>query len=235
MIQRLFIFLFLLLAAPVGAAEFEYIIVSGGPALRQWENYRRAGEQHDRWWGNFVATAMTRIKDLKREQPGMQITWLAYRDAYARRGAEDGKPYASWLGEKQAKYGIKVVYFSSGEDIIRYINKGQSRWRTKIAGFEYFGHSNKYCFMFDYSSEIYGASISWLHENQLRNINSGAFAKGAYCKSWGCHTAESMSAAWKHATGIWMVGAVGKTDFTDLHLRGNYPGLSSGSHWRTRG
>jgi len=226
----------LLASAPAAqAASFEYILVSGGPALRQWEDYRRAGEQHDRWWGNFVATAMARIQELRRNQPGLPITWMVYRDAYTRRGAEDGKPYAAWCAEKQAKYNIKIVWFNSGSDVINYINKGVSRWRTKIAGFEYFGHSNKFCFMFDYSSDIYGASSAWLHENDLRRINKGAFAPNAHCQSWGCHTAESMSAAWKRATGIWMIGAVGKTDFSDMHLRNNRVGLSPGSHWRTRG
>jgi hypothetical protein len=178
---------------------------------------------------------MARVKDIRQQQPAMPVTWMVYRDAYLRRGAEDGKPYAAWAAEKQAKYGIKIVWFSSGDDVVRYINKGQSRRRTKIAGFEYFGHSNKHCFMFDYSSEIYGASCSWLHENDLQNINSGAFARNAFCKSWGCHTAESMSAFWKKATGIWMIGASGKTDYSDLHLRNNAPGLSSGAHWKIRG
>ena len=235
MFARLLLLLTVLWTSAASAAQYEYIIVSGGPAMRRWENLRRAGEQHDRWWGNFIATATNRIRELKKAQPDMPITWLVYRDSYIRRGGEDSKPYTSWVAEKQAKYGIKVVWFSSGDDVIQYINKGQSRWRTKIAGFEYFGHSNKFCFMFDYSSEIYGVSTSWLHQNDLRKISSGAFAPNAYCQSWGCHTGEAMSAMWKKATGLWMVGAYGKTDYTDLHLRDNKPGLSSGSHWRTRG
>jgi hypothetical protein len=89
--------------------------------------------------------------------------------------------------------------------------------------------------MFDYSSDIYGVSSSWLHENDLRKISGSAFASNALLKSWGCHTAESMSAVWKKVTGIWMIGAYGKTDYSDMHLRDFRPGLSSGSHWRTRG
>lgn len=234
-------FLLLILSAWLGlssvatAADFEHIIVSGGPALRQWENYRRAGEQHDKWWGNFIATATRRIRELKQTTPQVPITWLVYRDAYARRSGEDGKPYAQWIAEKQSTLGIKIVFFTSGDDVIRYINKGQNRWRTKISGFEYFGHSNKHCFMFDYSSDIYGVSSSWLHENDLRKISGSAFASNALLKSWGCHTAESMSAVWKKVTGIWMIGAYGKTDYSDMHLRDFRPGLSSGSHWRTRG
>ena len=37
------------------------------------------------------------------------------------------------------------------------------------------------------------------------------------------------------ATGLWLVGAYGKTDYTDLHLRDNRVGLSPGSHWKKRG
>lgn len=217
------------------AQSFEYLVVSGGPALRKWENLRRNGEQHDRWWGNFIATAVTRIKEIQKAQPGMPITWLVYRDAYTRRTAEDGKPYNVWIQEKQAKYGIKIVNFSSGSELINYINNGQNRSRVKVAGFEFFGHSNKYCFMFDYSSDIYAVSTAWLHQSDLKRIHSSAFAKNAYCQSWGCHTGEAMSEEWKKATGLWLVGAYGKTDYTDLHLRDNHVGLAEGSHWKKRG
>ena len=56
---------------------------------------------------------------------------------------------------------------------------GQPRDRVKIADFEYFGHSNKACFMFDYSSNVDSASKSFLHESQLRQINGWIFARNA--------------------------------------------------------
>ena len=49
----------LLLAAPVLAQE--YIVVSGGPALRKWEDYRVPEEQHDRYAGNFIKAAHIRL------------------------------------------------------------------------------------------------------------------------------------------------------------------------------
>ena len=214
------------------AQSGEYIILSGGPALRRWEDLRRTGEQHDRWWGNFIAPASNRIGVLRHQHPGLAITWLVYRDGYARRGAADGKPYPAWIQEKQAKYNIRIVWYSSGQDVINYINSGMNRGRTKITGFEYYGHSNKFCFMFDYSNDIYGVSSSWLHERDLPKLRSSAFAKNAFCQSWGCHTGESMSAAWKKATGVKMIGAYGKTDYSDMHLRNWKPGLSPGAHWR---
>lgn len=223
-----------LLVQNASAQSNEYILVSGGPALRQWEDLRRAGEQHDRWWGNFVVTAMVRVKELRKTQPNLPITWLVYRDAYLRRASVDRQPYTTWIQEKQAKYNINVVWFRSGADVINYINAGQNRSRVKISGFEYYGHSNKYCFMFDYSSDIYGVSSSWLHQNDLKKIRSSAFASNAYCHSWGCHTGEAMSEYWKKATGVWMVGAVGKSDFSNLHLRDNRVGLSAGGYWKSK-
>ena len=220
-------FVALLLACATGNAA-EYVILSGGPALRKWEDLRHVGEQHDRWWGNFVATAVTRAKEIKKAQPELQVTWLVYTPAYSRRTAADKKPLTSYIMEK-SKYGIKVVPFSNGGDVINYLN---GRARGSITGFEYFGHSNKFCFMFDYSSEIYGVSTAWLHQNDLKRLRGSVFASNAYCQSWGCHTAEAMSDEWKRVTGVWLVGAIGKTDYTDLHLRNNRVALSSGAHWK---
>ena len=93
------------------------------------------------------------------------------------------------------------------------MNNGQPRDQVKIVGFEFFGHSNRACFMFDYSNNIDSACKSWLHENELTKISRRAFARGAYVKSWGCHTGESMSKKWYAATGTHMIGAIGKTQF----------------------
>jgi len=216
-------------------AQNEYIICSGGPALRKWEDLRNPGQQHDRWWGNFVRTARVRMQELQRTQPkGTVITWLVYRDSYLRRAAEDHDPLTSHIESVQSTYGINLVWFRSKDDLINYINRGSStvpRNRHKISGFEFFGHSNKYCFLFDYSSDVYAASTVWLHENDLPRISRGAFARNAYCQSWGCHTGESMSRAWKKATGVPMVGAIGKTDYSFMHLRGWKVALGSGGRW----
>ncbi|MFZ3375937.1 MAG: hypothetical protein WA183_10320, partial [Chthoniobacterales bacterium] len=103
--------------------------------------------------------------------------------------------------------------FQNGSDVINYLNNGQKRERLKITGFEYFGHSNRACFMFDYSNNIDSACKSWLHDSELTQIHRGIFARGAYIKSWGCHTGEEMSKKWYSATGTHMIGAVGKTQY----------------------
>lgn len=233
--RQLFSALFLFtcgLALPA-AADTEYLVVSGGPAVRQFEDLRRPGEQHDRWWGNFIRTARVRMQEIQRSAPpGTRITWLVYRDAYVRRGAEEHQPLTQNVESVPKAYPfINLVWFRSTDELVRYINTGQSRRSMKISGFEYFGHSNKFSFMFDYSSDVYATSTAWLHENDLGKIHGSAFAKKAYCQSWGCHTAESFSKVWKRQTGCSMVGAQGKTDYSDMHLRDWHVGLSSGARW----
>ena len=101
----------------------------------------------------------------------------------------------------------------SNPEVIDYLNSGQPRDRVKVADFEYFGHSNKACWMFDYSSNVDSASKAWLHEQDLVKIHRGIFAKNAFVKSWSCHTGESMNRKWKSATGVAMIGAIGKTQY----------------------
>jgi len=217
-------------------ADTEYIVVSGGPAVRTFEDLRKPQEQHDRWWGNFIRTARVRMQEIHKTAPaGTHITWLVYRDGYVRRGASERQPLTQNVESVPKAYPfIKLVWFRSTDELIRYINGGMSRWSTKISGFEYFGHSNKFSFMFDYSSDVYANSVCWLHQADLGRISGSAFAKNAYCKSWGCHTAESMSREWKRRTGVWMIGAQGKTDYSYMHERNWQVGLSSGSRWVNR-
>lgn len=220
--------LLLLPTAPAAAqSRGEHIIVSGGPALRKWENLRAPGTQHDRWWGNFIRPARVRIQELQKQDPHAIITWLVHRSAFVTRSQEDQRDLISLVESVRDAYRVRLIWFNAGDQVINYINNGQNRSRLKISSFEYFGHSNKFCFMFDYSNLIYGASKSYLHQNQLRKIHSRAFANDAFCKSWGCHTGESMSAVWRQATGVPMIGARGKTTYENP-LK---PDLSPGSHW----
>lgn len=217
------------------AADTEYIIVSGGPAVRSFEDLRKPEERHDQWWGNFIRTARVRMQEIHKANPtGVRITWLVYRDGYVRRAASERQPLTQHIESVPQAYPfINLVWFRTTDELIRYVNSGQPRSRMKISGFEYFGHSNKYCFMFDYSSELYAVSTTWLHQADLGRLSSRAFASNAYCRSWGCHTGESMSGVWKKKTGVWMVGATGKTDYSHMHERNWQVGLSSG-RWVNR-
>ncbi len=198
----------------------EYIILSGGPSLHEWEKYKAA--PHDQWWGNFIRSARMRIQELRKQAgPNARITWLVYRPAYARRASRMNEPeLIANIQSVRDKYGVNLIWFNDGSQVIGYLNSGLPRNQVKIANFEFFGHSNSKCFMFDYSNQIDSASKSWLHEDELKGIKRGIFTKDAFVKSWGCHTGESFSAAWKKATGKKMIGAIGKTDYSHISTVG---------------
>jgi hypothetical protein len=198
------------LAAP--PPKTEWILLVGGPSMYQWEKYK--AQPHDHWWANFVRAARLRTEQLRAENgPDQMITWLVYRQGYIDRATQEKQDLVSHVESIRDKFNVHLVWFDSGADVLRYINGGQPRDTLKIGGFEYFGHSNKACFMFDYSNVIDSACKSWLHENDLRKIDRRVFARKAYVKSWGCHTGESMSQKWYTATGTHMIGAIGKTQF----------------------
>lgn len=204
------IFLSILLLSQVTQAE--HVIVCGGPALRAWEDYRTEEDRHDRWWANFVRASTLRMAEIRltygKEAP---LVWLVYKPGYEARGHEDNKPYTTWIAEQATKRNATLIWFNSSSD---YISKINSRPHKSVVTYDYFGHSNKSTFMFDYGSEIMAVSTAWLHENDVSKLNSSIFAKDAICKSWGCHTGASMSAVWKKKLGLPLIGAKGKTLYT---------------------
>lgn len=218
-------------AVSAHAVEKEYVILTGGPSLIEWEKFK--SEPHDRWWGNFARASRVRIQQLRQQfGPDAKITWLVHRPSYARRGSrQDKTDLISNIISVRDKYGVNLVWVNDGQDVINYLNNGQPRHSVKIANFEYYGHSNRACFMLDYSNEIDSGSKGWLHENELSAIHRGLFTKDAFIKSWGCYTGEGMSKKWREATGKKMIGAIGKTDYAHGHERGWIPALSQGSRW----
>jgi len=205
---------FLALAtAPLKAAPDagEIIIISGGVSLWQWEKWK--GQPHDNWWMNFVRAARLRIQEIKTRDPGAQITWLVFKPSYVTRARQENNDLLSHISSVRDAYGVKLVFFNETADLIGYLNHGHPRSQVKITALEYFGHSNKACWMFDYSNNIDSASKAYLHEKEFGQLKRGIFAKGAVVKSWGCHTGESMSRRFLAATGVPMVGAIGKTQY----------------------
>jgi hypothetical protein len=204
--------LLLLLGGSALAADGEYIIVVGGPSMYQWEKYKVY--PHDHWWANFVHAARLRSEQVRAQLgPDARITWLVYKQGYVDRGTQEHQDLIGLIDSVREKFNLDLVWFHAGSEVIDYLNNGQPRNQVKITGFEYFGHSNRACFMFDYSNVLDSASKSWLHESELSKIDRHDFAHGAYVRSWGCHTGESMSKKWYRATGTHMVGAIGKTQF----------------------
>lgn len=209
-------------ADPVApAASGEFIILAGGVSLHVWEKWK--AQPHDNWWMNFVRASRIRIEEIQASSPGAQITWLVYRPAYVNRAKQENNDLISHITSVRDAFKVKLIWFDNASEVISYLNNGQDRSRVKIANFEFFGHSNKACWMFDYSNTIDSASKSWLHQNDFSKLKRGIFTRDALVKSWGCHTGESMSGKWRAATGVSMIGAVGKTQYMTHEL----PTLSS--------
>jgi len=212
------------LAAPspaVAAPAGEYVIVVGGVSLWMWEKFKDA--PHDNWWMNFVRAARIRTEEIQAKTPGQPVTWLVYRPAYVSRSKQDGRDLLALIDSVREAFGIRLVYFDRAQQMVNYLNTGQPRERVKLVGLEYFGHSNKACWLFDYSNNIDSASKVWLHETELSRIQRGIFTADAHVQSWGCHTGESMSKRFRAAVGVPMIGAVGKTQYQTEEL----PMLSS--------
>ena len=218
-----------ILSASAHAADpnREYIVICGGVSLHLWEKWKAA--PHDGWWMNFVRASRIRIEQIQQEVgPDANITMLCYRPAYLTRSRQDNEDHVAKINSVRDAFNIRLVYFDTTTELITYLNSGQPRNQVKIANLEYFGHSNKKCFMFDYSNNIDSASKCWLHENDLGRIQRGLFTKDAFVKSWGCHSGESFSKVWRSKTGVEMIGASGKTQYMDETL----PILSStGGRW----
>jgi hypothetical protein len=212
-------------ADPVPPGPGEYVLAVGGVSLTIWEKWKAA--PHDGWWMNFVRAARIRTTEIQTANPTAEITWLVYRPAYQTRGAQDSRDYLSDIRSVQDAFKIRLIFFDRTSELIEYLNNGQDRRSKPICDFEYFGHSNKACMMFDYSNNIDSASKVWLHEKDLVQIKR-VFARNAFVKSWGCHSGELFSKRFASATGGKMIGAKGKTQYMDEEL----PILSSpGGYW----
>src|SRR5947207_1557880 len=156
----LLVLLFTLLSAGSAfARNTEWIIVVGGPSLYQWEHYKTY--PHDHWVATFILVVRLRTEQLRGQLgPDALITWLVYKQGYLDRAQQEHQDLIGFINSVGDKYRLNLVYFHAGSEVINYLNSGQPRRETKIAGFEYFGHSNRACVMFDYSNVLDSASPS---------------------------------------------------------------------------
>ncbi|WP_202214721.1 hypothetical protein [Methylacidimicrobium sp. AP8] len=209
-------------------AQQEWIVISGGPALRFFEHGK--SDSHDKYWGNFIRAAVARLEQLRLQserKPGIILTWLVYRPAYVSRGREEKLDILSNIVDQANALGVPLFWFDTTEQLINYLNAGHDRKTMPIGGLDYFGHSNRACLMFDYSTYFDNMSKECLHEKELRKIEKKAFLRSAVVKSWGCHSGEDFAQWWKRRFGVPMVGAVGRTDYATASL----PYLSKGAKW----
>ncbi len=215
----LFISISLILgSAAIAQDQGEHIVLTGSPSLMEWEKYKL--QPHDNWWLNFVRASRIRIEQLRQQYgPSAKITWMVYQRGYERRQTQEHENIFAVIQSVRDKFGLNLVFFNNTEQFCYYLNYGDDRPHHKIETFDYFGHSNRACFMLDYSNEIGSASKVWLHEDELAmKLHHGIFTRDAHVQSWGCYTGESMSKMWYKATGAKLIGAVGKTQYMTNEL-----------------
>ncbi len=189
--------------------EATEVILTGGVALRSWENYR-GKSAHDNWWANFVRASTIRMEHIYAQSPNASITWIVYRPAYITRGKEQGKNLVRNIEETAAKFKVRLVWVDTAKDAYKAINKT----KAPITSFYYFGHSNAHAWMLDYSNSIIGSSKQWMHEKDLAtHINRNLFSPKADCRSYGCYTGQSMTYLWRKAFGIPLWGNTDSTRY----------------------
>ena len=68
----------------------EWIVLVGGPSLKQWEQYK--AQPHDHWWANFIRAARLRSEQLREGLgPDAPITWLVYKQGYLDRQPQENQ------------------------------------------------------------------------------------------------------------------------------------------------
>ena len=88
----------LALAAKAGdnIPKGEWVIVVGGPSLKEWEQYK--AQPHDHWWANFVRAARLRTEQLRDGlAPNATITWLVYKQGYLDRAPQEHQDLISFI------------------------------------------------------------------------------------------------------------------------------------------
>lgn len=199
----------LLMASPVVSAT--EVILTGGVALRSWENWRGPAA-HDNWWANFVRASTIEISLMQQKDPAAKIVWIVYRPAYLTRSKENNIDYIPKIQDTAKKLGVKLVWVDSADAACKAISAAGKK--SPITSFYYFGHSNPHAFMLDYSNFIMAASKDWIHEKDLAaKIDKNAFAPNAECWSYGCYTGRSMSKYWREAFGVLLWGNTESTRY----------------------
>jgi hypothetical protein len=192
----------------------EYLIVIGGVSLKLWEKYK--ANPHDNWWANFVRAGRIRTQQIRAVAPDLPVTWFVYKPSYVARSKPEGRDLIPFIDSVAEAFHFKIVYFSKTQELLDYMNKGTAerpRSQVKLCGWEFFGHSNKACLMFDYSNNLDSGSKCWLHEKELGQIQRGIFTRDVFCKTWGCYCGELWVKSWYKATGTRIWGAIGKTQY----------------------
>src|SRR3954471_20400527 len=117
-------------STPLSDSQKEYIVLTGGVSLWQWEKYKAA--PHDNWWMNFVRASRIRIQQIQSENPNANITWLVYKPAYLARAKQEKNDLIGHIESVRDTFHIKLIFFDKADEVINYLNYGQNREQVKI-------------------------------------------------------------------------------------------------------
>lgn len=209
--KGLFFLASLLCWAVAPLVQAKDVILTGGVALRSWENYRGPAA-HDNWWANFVRASTIEMELLRQKDANADIVWIVFRPSYLTRSKENKTEFIPKIEETAKKYRVKLQWVDTAEAAWKAI-AGAAR-KEPIRSFYYFGHSNPHAFMLDYSNRMIGASMEWMHEKDIEKyLSPQMFAPDAYCISYGCYTGQSMSGYWHRATKVHLWGNTESTRY----------------------
>ena len=87
----------------------EWVLLVGGPSMKQWEQYK--AQPHDHWWANFVRAARLRTEQFRDDLgPDAQITWLVYKQGYVDRATQEKQDLIASSG----RFATNSISSSSG-------------------------------------------------------------------------------------------------------------------------
>src|SRR3989442_14568619 len=97
--------------------EKEYVILTGGVSLYQWEKFKM--QPHDGWWANFVRASRLRIEQIRaQEGPDAKITWLVYLEGYKRRSEQEKRDLLPLITSVRDAFNTKLVLFDTAQGVI---------------------------------------------------------------------------------------------------------------------
>jgi hypothetical protein len=152
--------------------------------------------------------------------PDARIACIVYRPAYLTGDADDGKFYLQSIESLALNYRVQLIWVDPETQSVATINKRPAGF---IKPFDYFGHANPHAFMLDYGIETLAIPKAWIHERDLAKIQREFFSPEPLCKTWGCHTGQSMSLTWRQTLGIRLIGTEGRTNYADVSQKATLP------------
>ena len=180
----LLIFFSLFATASAGAQQREYILLVGGPSLHVWEQYK-GPIAHDHWWANFVHSARVRTEQLRVQLgPDAMITWLVYKPGYIDRGRQEKQNLIANINSVRDKFHLNLIYFAPRRRRDRLSEQWAAARSDQNFRAQFFGHSNKACFLFDYSN-VSTALQSVAARNRIEEDRPTRFRARRLCKKLG--------------------------------------------------